>query len=143
MAEDSLGFHAKALATLEILNKLPETPTRRELAIQIEKLGRMAKEFDKRFPWHSVLSVPATKLRKQQGPHLHRLSQQSKRVDKLLSKMIVELAVQEVPGIRKTGKGNLNKFAEIFVKYLNSSTHEAAEQMKLQAMQRARGELKP
>ena len=142
MAQDSLIFHAKALAMRSMINFLSNTSLQRELSVQTDKLARMAAEFDKNFPWHMVLAMPLTKLRKKRGPHLRRLAQQGKHLDTLLRKAISEFAVQQSPTIRRGGKGKRNLFCQKVVEMFNSNVYKATEQLKLQAMQNARGELK-
>ncbi|MBZ5663938.1 MAG: hypothetical protein LAO30_04985 [Acidobacteriia bacterium] len=142
MAQDSLIYHAKALAMRSMIELLSDNSHQRELDIQTVKLARMAEEFDRNFPWHMVLAMPSAKLRKKKGPHLRRLAQQGKHLDKLLGEAIAEFTEQRSPMIRKVGKAKRNKFCQDTVEYFNSNVHKATEQLKLRAMQNARGELK-
>jgi hypothetical protein len=137
MTEDSFSFHTKVLGFRRMIERFPQTETRRELDIQIDKLARMVEEFDKKFPWQLVLSVPAAKLRKKKGLHLHRLGQQAKHLDKLFWELLKESAVREVPGIEKEGKGKLNKVCQKIVEVMNSNLHKITEQMKLDTTSKA------
>jgi hypothetical protein len=63
----------------------------RDLGIQVEKLGRMLKEFNKKFPPESTSSAKA------KGQHLHRLNQQSRRVDEAASEVWKEFTLTLIP----------------------------------------------
>ena len=141
MAEDSLIFHAKALAMQTMIERLSSDSNRRELEIQTEKLARMAKEFDEKFPWTLARTMPAAKFRKKKGPHLHRLAQQSKHLDKLLQGAVAEFAVQHSPMVRTGGKGKRNKFCQKVVAIFNETVYQTTERLKLQAMEKAVREL--
>ena len=144
MAQDSLIYHAKALAMGSMVNLLSNTSLQRELSVQTDKLARMAREFDKKLTGAAiVLSMPPAKLRRERGTHLRRLAQQSKHLDEFLQKAITEFAVQHSPTIRLGGKGKRNAFCQKVVESFNGSVHKATEQLKLQTVQRLQSQLKP
>jgi hypothetical protein len=90
MAKDAFGFYTKGIAIRSVLRNAgrPNFSSYRELGIQGAKLERMATAFDKRFP--PTLKAATAKLRKERGYHLHRLTQQSKHVDVVMSKLFGE-----------------------------------------------------
>jgi hypothetical protein len=107
-------------------------PAYRETNIQVEKLGRMAQEFAKKYRM-AVLKMPADKLRKKQGPELHRLTQQSKRVDSEMAQLILEgfptEAVKRLPVARR---GKLDAACKQFVREMNRDFHKCIEQTRAQ-----------
>ena len=131
MPDDSLGFAVKAAVAHQIVQRFtPTCPSRREADIQVDKLRRMADDFTKQFPWHMVRSVPAKKLRKMKGPHMHRLVQQAKRVDGLLTRLLTEdvlIGRQEQKLKRKQVQAVCRKLVE----KLNKNVHQKTMQLQL------------
>ena len=119
MAEDSLGFHVKAVMMRNGARVFSvDVPSRRELFIQINKLEKLANKFDKKFAAALVLSTPRDKYRQKKASDLHRLTLQSKLVDELFSRMIEEILQRlypnEIPVKRKAFKVRGRKFTAGF-----------------------------
>ncbi len=95
MPKDTLPFEIKVVGYRAIADALPpDLPSMRELQIQIEKLERAARKFNKDFPWD--LSGDEKQLRRKKGPHMRRIAQQAKRVDALLLKAVMEWGTRDV-----------------------------------------------
>lgn len=138
MPEDAIGFHGKALAIAPTLEKMPhKLPSKREGVIQHAKLLRMVKEFDKKFPPSAGLAYTQKDLRRRQGPDLHRISQQSKKVDRLMAQLLVEAITLEVPDLPKGVKKGLPKAADKFVRDFNRKIHEYIQEMRAEGMKQA------
>jgi hypothetical protein len=138
MPDDGFDFSVKAISFQGILKNAltKDLPSRRELDIQVDKLGRMAAEFTKRFGLKAILSTPPAKLRKQKGPYLHRLTQQSRHVDTLMAKMMTELFLtnEEFAKWPAKHKKRLPLLSRKFVHQLNRNYHKVTQQMRLEAV---------
>ena len=120
------GANAAEFATL---------PSTREARIQVAKLGRMANEFHKRFPWE-VIAVPEKKANKSKGELRHRLKQQDRIVDKLLGRVLEEHAMHSFkakPGQVKRSRGLVKKYIE----NMNRQIYRKLDQELLRASQGA------
>jgi hypothetical protein len=131
MAEKDFFYYVKAQVTsTAIENQFPSSPvSKRELEIQIDKLRRMVEAYGKRFPMGlaSGLSTSAAKLRKQKGPHLYRLAQQSKRVDALLSKWIEANIKSMYPHAALKLRKKIPANARYATKVFNDKIHKGAQ----------------
>jgi hypothetical protein len=130
MAEDTAEFAVKVLACKMIVDNLPNKRVNpsRELAIQVHKLERMVTEFNRRF---LHMDLPAKTLRKKMGPHLHRLTQQSKRVDGLLLKVWGQMLVSAAPQITPQQKKKMFKLGlPGVISAFNKHIYESAVQFR-------------
>jgi hypothetical protein len=100
MANDALEFGIKALVCKmsgKYLYGNKSFPSSREWNIQLEKLERMADAFIRKYSSAAMQSLSAAQLRKRQGADMHRLSHQSKRVDRLQIAVWTEFFLEEYP----------------------------------------------
>jgi type I site-specific restriction endonuclease len=133
MASESVQFHVKAKIIEWLLKGMPKTlRSWREADIQVAKLDRMATKFDKKFPFTSILTVPAKQLRRNKGPVLKGLAQQSKRVDEAVAKLMEENNNRLVTSNAATRK-QLRMGIRQYVHSLNQTVHEVAKQTLLTA----------
>jgi hypothetical protein len=137
---DLLSLELKASYVSELLlndfdSKLP---SHREAKIQVAKLQRMMKAFDKKFPWswQMIWYRPDSKLIKTQGEHKHRLNQQDKIVDRLFRKIIEEQVVRDlvVPGRPKITANKLRGNVKKYVENLNRQIHKQVRQRLIQGL---------
>ena len=130
MAEDAFGFHTKAFATRSVLKNLgkPSFSSCREVGIQGAKLDRMATAFEKKFPWN--LTVSTAKLRKEKGSHLHRLTQQSKRVDEAVSRLVEEWVCSQYDLTASQKKQILPKAVGAQVRKMNKRIHQVTKGLR-------------
>jgi hypothetical protein len=95
MPTDTLPFEIKAVGYKAIADSLPQDiPSMRELQIQIDKLERTARKFNKDFPWN--LTSTKKDVRKKKGLRMHGIAQQAKRVDALVEKAVMEWGNRDV-----------------------------------------------
>jgi len=137
---DLLSLELKAAYISELLlNNFDSTlPSHREAKIQVAKLQRMMKAFDKKFPWswQMIWYRPDSKLIKTQGEHKHRLNQQDKIVDRLFRKIIEEQVVRDlvVPGRPKITANKLRGNVKKYVENLNRQIHKQVRQRLIQGL---------
>jgi glutamine synthetase adenylyltransferase len=137
MPQNSFGFALKAISLREVLSRLSDgqdTRTFREASIQVDKLERMANAFNKKFGLRAELSMPAAKLKKKRGAELHRLSQQSKRLDALMIELF-EWTLRQMVSSRNPSKALLKRLpmlAKISLREFNQSIHKSAEEALMQ-----------
>ena len=137
---DLLSLELKAAYISELLlNNFDSTlPSHREAKIQVAKLQRMMKAFDKKFPWSCLMIWyrPDSKISKMQGEHKHRLNQQDKIVDRLFRKIIEEQVVRDlvVPGRPKITANKLRGNVKKYVENLNRQIHKQVRQRLIQGL---------
>ena len=140
-AKDGFYFAEKAINLRDLLTQMSvhqrfrrfafKLSAYREADIQIDKLDRMAKEYSKKFRGADLSS---TELAKKQGPHLHRLGQQSKKVDAAMSKLVGQTLIESV----KEHLGPVPKRSEIssdcerFVRDYNRRLFTEVQRKRLQ-----------
>ncbi len=132
MPKDAVDFHVKAMIFRGMILKLStirQFRSLREFEIQIQKLDRMAVEFHKKFDNAAVLSMPAATLRRKKGQEMRRLSQQSKEVDKLMTKLWEEVFYQKMPAHRR--KQFVPRVVQQIVQSNNKVAYETAREMRL------------
>ncbi len=138
MADDTLDFHGKALGLQAVVWKMPaDLPSQREVRIQIDKLRRMAEAFDKKFPWTLTLQMPVEKLRRKKGPDLHRLAQQSKRLDVGMAKLWEEWLRSELPDLDYGARKKIPAASREFVRVVNKNIYDGIQQLRLSATKAA------
>jgi hypothetical protein len=135
MASESLEFSIKVLIGKQLLLGFdPKLDLWREADIQIDKLDRMVKKFDEKFPPSLILQVPVHELRRKKGPALHGVAQQSKRVDKIISKLMEQHTLRHLlPSADYALRRKLKKAVEMYVVGLNRMAYKARKQMQLDA----------
>ena len=138
LADNAHEFALKAAWLRTTVAKMGKLPSRRDAEIQIEKLDRMAFKFSKKFPWHLPLSMSAEKIRRKKGPEMHRLMQQSKRLDKLMAKLWTEF-FQDIPNIPEKDRKKLPRISEKFVHLLNKRIYESSQQLRLSSIAAGEG----
>jgi hypothetical protein len=131
MFTDTVGLQFKAFVFAATIQHpmFSHLPSQREARIQAEKLQRMAKAFQRKFPAEMVLSVPKNKLDKMRGVERHRVNQQCKVVDRLLMKLMEEMTVESwdlnFPSGPKITKKKIRSSVQKFVHKFNKQVHEA------------------
>jgi hypothetical protein len=137
MAEDSFGLATKVLVWKDVLQRLPKnTASWRDAEIAIHKLERMVEAFNKKFPPTMLLAMTHKKLAKAQGPDKQRLNQQSKRVDKLVSSVLVEALSKDVgEKLPVNTRKRLPEAARQYVRKVNRNIYQHSQKMLQTALQ--------
>lgn len=127
----------KVIYLRQILPRFPEhqgTRTFRDASIQVDKLERMADAFTKKFGWKAVLSMSPAKLRKKKGPELHRLTQQAKRVDALMTELFL-MTLRDLVANRNPSKAQVKRLPMLASRYMyeiNQTIHGATQEVRRQ-----------
>lgn len=147
---DIFGLELKAKFLGEILKNFDRNlPSYREAGIQVEKLERMVKEFDKKFRWSWQLVLGGPKMTKVQGAHKLRLDQQDKIVDGLLRKIMEEELVKQFgsgkrPKITaKKLRGAVKKLVENLNREIHQRISRTLAEVGLDAVKGIKGLHKP
>jgi hypothetical protein len=123
------------LSSIERFTFLPKMPAFREADIQVDKLERMANEFSKKFRL-GALGMSAKALTRTKGPELHRLTQQSKKVDSLFAKLFEQAMTQSIKeGGSKIPKKIIAAHCQNFVRGYNRELHKEAQRRQLSSGQ--------
>lgn len=102
----------------------------RETDIQTDKLQRMVKKFRKKFPLAEAYAVLGGKeARKQIGPEMHRLEQQSKKISELLGRVMEEHYMVHPVG-RTVKRRTYRKVMPILIQHFEKKVYLAANELK-------------
>jgi hypothetical protein len=139
MAEHSFGFNVKCVMMRNALRVFGSNgPSKRELVIQIEKLEKLAKKFEKKFTAALVLSTPREKYRQKEASDLHRLTLQAKHVDELFARMIEEVLQanypNEIPVKRKAFTARARKFTAQYNRLIQADAKKMMAEAKTSAL---------
>jgi hypothetical protein len=130
---DLFGLELKASVFEDVLREkfASDLPSQREAAIQLAKLGRMVRAYEKRFGWilGFVLSGPKRKVGKAEGECKRRVQQQDKNVDRLLRKVFEEQLVRDLAGTThaKIGAKRVRGAVKKLVEKHNRRIHQIVE----------------
>lgn len=98
MALENFEFAMRAVTAARILDFMRfKTASSRETGIQIQKLNRMLKKYDRDYPPQLVLGSGKKAASKNKGVARHRIGQQVKLVNKLVRKTFEENLRQHSP----------------------------------------------
>jgi hypothetical protein len=139
MADDVFNYSTKA-ATLRNTFKSPKLRdyrSWRDLDIQLDKLARLCRKFEKEFSWRANLEMSQQKLRKKKGAFLHRLAQQDKRVDQVVASLFTDILLDVDPSRHAQKKSELAALGSELTYQVNKVIHQQTQQLRLQAAQAA------
>ena len=127
MFTDTMSFELKAAVFKTLVTGFSTLPSFREGQIQLEKLERMTEKFAAKYPIEVVRALPLKKLNKARGVDRHKLSTQSKIVDRLCMKLIEEAVIdaERRSGEKMVTKAQRRKVAQGYIETLNSNIHRA------------------
>jgi hypothetical protein len=137
VAEDSFGLATKVLVWKDLLQRLPRNMASwRKADIAVHKLERMVEAFNRKFPPTMLLAMTNTKLRRAQGPDRHRLAQQSKLVDELVSSLLSDALLQDLgDNMPQKARKRLPEAARKYVRKLNRDVYQHSQKMLRAALQ--------
>ena len=145
MANDALEFGMKAYVCRlsgQNLYGNKSFPSSREFHIQTAKLERMADAFIRKYSSSTMQSLSPAQLRKRQGADMRRLSQQSKRVDRLQIAVWTEFFRGESPNVSRQARKKIPLLLRKSLNELNRRVHETTLLFRKSLVAPREGELK-
>jgi hypothetical protein len=129
MFTDTMGFELKVAVFKNLVtsHSFSNLHSFRDAQIQVEKLERMTEKFAAKYPIEVVMALPLKKLKKARGVDRHRVSTQSKIVDRVCMKLMEELVIdsETAAGGKNLTKAQVKRVAQKYIETLNGNIHKA------------------
>lgn len=140
MSENTLLFNYKTMVIRGFLNapqySLSSLSSHRETMIQVDKLKRMNRQYEKKYPFGLVLPS-GKRSNKTRGAARHQLNRQSKSVDKCLATLIEEFVVRGLGQTTKLKNRKVRGTAQKLVHHINAQIHTTLQKALAEAYQTA------